>query len=307
MKTWIIPYVDQPPTFWEEISNQFGEHIRSVYFPMPRDVIASGRPPQPNSFMDSFLRCSLPKTVLVNPVVLPQAAEQVAPAIIDMLKRLYDDYGINSVTVANAILARLVKEALPRFRVGASILMGIYTPAQVLMVQEFVDSIVLDNRLLRDLRGMHRMRHTYAGEICLIVNEACLPGCVHRTQHFYEMGYSDTAPLSLCQQTLDEMPWLRLTGAWILPQHLHYYDGLYDTLKLAGRVTLRDPARYFQVLDEYIERKNALPNKIGGGPASPLDPIHISDAFFEKILHCDKNCLLCATCRNYYQAALQQE
>jgi hypothetical protein len=305
MKTWIIPYIDQPPAFWEQVADRFGEQIRSVYFPMPREIVASGRPPQPGSFSESFLRCPLPKTVLVNPIVLPQAAEQMAPAIIVALKRLSADYGLGSVTLANATLARMIKEALPEFRVGASILMGISTPAQALVVQEFVDSIVLDSRLLRDLSGLKRMRRAYAGEICLIVNEACLPGCVYRTQHFYEMGYSEHAPQSLCQQTLEEMPWLRLTGAWVLPQHLHYYDGLYDSLKLAGRVTLRDPARYLQVLEAYLERKNALPHEIGGGPASPLAPLQISDEFFKHVLDCDKNCLICSACHAYYESALQ--
>jgi hypothetical protein len=181
--------------------------------------------------------------------------------------------------------------------------MGISTPAQVLMVQEFIDSIVLDNRLLRDLRGLQRMRRHFAGEMTLIVNEACLPGCVYRTQHFYEMGYADIVPQSLCQQTLAEMPWLRLTGAWILPRHLHY-DGLYDSLKLAGRVTLREPARYFQVLEAYTRRQEILPRDLGGGPASLIEPLEISDEMFEKTLHCDKNCLVCTACRDYYEPAV---
>jgi collagenase-like PrtC family protease len=220
------------------------------------------------------------------------------------LKHFYDEYGLSSVTVASPTLARLIKEALPTFRVGASLLMGISTPAQVLMVQEFVDSIVLDNRLLRDLRGLRRMRSDFSGEICLIVNEACLPGCVYRTQHFYEMGYSETEPESLCQQMLDEMPWMRLTGAWVLPQHLHYYDGLYNSLKLAGRVTLRDPARYFQVLGAYVRRESILPRDIGGGPASLTEAIDMPDVLFEKILRCDKNCVVCGVCHAYYKQAL---
>jgi len=33
----------------------------------------------------------------------------------------------------------------------------------------------------------------------------------------------------------------------ILPRHLVYYKGLYDALNLAGRVTLRDRAKYLAV------------------------------------------------------------
>lgn len=305
MKTWVIPYVDLEPPFWDEVAAQYGEDIRSVYFPMPGGIVASGRPQQPDRFMDDFLRAStLSKTVLVNPIVLPRPAEQTAPAIIEALMRLRDDYGVCSVTVSNPTLARLLKEAIPDFKVGASILMSISTPAQVLMVQDYVDSIVLDNRLLRDLSGLQRIRRAFSGEICLIVNEACLPGCPYRTQHFYEMGYGRDFPQSLCQQMLEERPWLRLTGAWVLPRHLGYYEGLYNSLKLAGRVTLRDRARYFRVLDAYVHRKELLPRDIGGGPASILEGIDMPDKLFEKILRCEKNCLTCTICRDYYEQAI---
>lgn len=305
MKTWIIPYVDLGASFWDDVAVQYGEQIRSVYFPMPGGIVASGRPQQPDRFMNDFLRNSaLSKTVLVNPIVLPRPAEQMAPVIIETLMRLRDDYDVTRVTVSNPTLARLIKESLPDFKVGASILMGIATPAQVLMIQGYVDSIVLDNRLLRDLAGLQRIRRIFSGEISLIVNEACLPGCPYRVQHFYEMGYGRDFPQSLCQQMLDELPWLRLTGAWVLPQHLVYYEGLYDSLKLAGRVTLRDSARYFRVLDAYVYRKKLLPRDIGGGPASVIEAIDMPDRLFEKILHCEKNCFVCTVCRDYYEQAI---
>ncbi len=304
MQIWVIPYSDQEPTFWEEVAGRFGEHIRSVYFPMPGGIVASGRPPQPDRYMQAFLRQSfLPKSVLVNPIILARPVEQTAPAVIEALRRLHGDFGVNSVTVASLSLARLIKEAIPEYQVGASTLMGIYTLAQVLMVKDHVDFLVPDNRLLRDLAGLQRLRRSFTGEIRLIVNEACLPGCPYRTQHFYEMAYSDTFPESLCRDILDEHPWLRLTGAWVLPRHLGYYEGLYDSLKLAGRVTLQDRARYLQVLDAYIYRRDILPRDIGGGPASIQEAIDIPDELFERILNCDKNCIPCKVCQNFYERA----
>jgi hypothetical protein len=100
---------------------------------------------------------------------------------------------------------------------------------------------------------------------------------------------------------LEEHPWLRLTGAWVLPRHLRYYDGLYDSLKLAGRVTLRKPDRYLSVLEAYVNRGPILPRDIGGGPASPLDELDASDDWFEFVLYCDKRCDTCPVCREYYQ------
>jgi collagenase-like PrtC family protease len=305
---WVIPYVDQDISFWEEIADGFGAHVKAVYFPMPGGIIASGRGRQPDDHLEAFLRCApLPKAVLVNPVILSRPIEEIAPVVLDSLKWLYEDFGVSNVTVANPTLARQIREECPELNIAASVLMGIARPAQVLMVEDCVDAITPDNSLVRDLDGLRRLRGAFAGEIRLIVNEACIPGCPHRTQHFYEMGYGDSHPQSLCQYMLEERPWLRLTGAWILPRHLVYYEGLYDSLKLAGRVTLRDRDRYLAVLSAYVHREEIFPRDIGGGPASVLEGIDIPDELFETILHCDKSCHTCSICRDYYEQAVARE
>jgi hypothetical protein len=130
-----------------------------------------------------------------------------------------------------------------------------------------------------------------------------LPGCLYRVQHFYEMAYSEFHPQSLCRSLLMQQPWLRLIGGWVLPQHLKFYDGLYDSLKLAGRVTLKDPGRYRRVLGAYIDRSPLMPKEIGGGPASVVEDLDISEAWFEQTLRCSKECTDCTICRDYYEQA----
>lgn len=307
MKIWTIPYVDQELSFWEEIDKRFGEHVKEVYFPLPGGLVGSGRGRQPDRFLEDFLRrSSLSKSVLVNPIVLPKPVEEIAPQIISALQRLQDDFGVRSGTVANLSLARLIKESLPGMHLTTSVLMGIASPSQVLMVQDYFDAIVPANTLLRDLNALKKLRQAFSGEMRLIVNEACLPGCPYRTQHFYEMASNTPYPLSLCQEILEVRPWLRLTGAWILPKHLHYYDGLYDSLKLAGRVTLQDRAKYLRVLDAYVHRKPILPHDIGGGPASVLEDIDMPDSLFEFILQCDKTCNACSVCFDYYERVTKE-
>jgi hypothetical protein len=302
VRTWVIPYVDQDLDFWQEVQERYGRSVKEVYFPMPHEQFASGRSPQPRQFLPDFLRCApLPKAVLMNPIVLPRPVEGMAPAILSALQQLRDEFGVQSVTVTNLTLARLIKEALPDLYVTASVLMGIATPAQALVVRDHVDAISPDTRLLRDLAGLKRLRSAFPGEIRLLVNEACIPGCPFRTQHFYEMGYGHDFPQSLCGQMLEEHPWLRLTGAWALPRHLAFYDGLYDHLKLSGRATMRDADRYLAVLGAYVNREPILPVDIGGGPASPLDLIDASDEWFAFVLHCDKRCDVCSVCREYYE------
>lgn len=301
MSTWIIPYVDQPLDFWQEIQTRFGASIQEVYFPLPHQAFASGRPRQPEQFLDDFLRqASLDKGLLLNPIVMPRPVELAAPDLLLALRQLEDNFGVQRVTVTHPTLARLIKDRLPNWHVTASVLMGIASPLQAWLVQDVVDAITADSRLVRDLDGLGRLRAAYAGELRLIVNEACLPGCLFRTQHFYEMGYSDDFPKSLCLPLLEKHPWLRLTGAWLLPRHLALYEGLYDALKLAGRVTLQDAGRYLAILGAYVNRESIAPRDIGGGPASPLDEIDLSDEWFEFVLHCNKACHNCAVCREQY-------
>ncbi|MBN1997919.1 hypothetical protein JW935_10230 [candidate division KSB1 bacterium] len=101
----------------------------------------------------------------------------------------------------------------------------------------------------------------------------------------------------MCLELLDEKPWLRLTGSWILPQHLYMYNGVYDKLKLSGRVTLQNPDYYREVFSAYINREPRRPHRIGGGPVCGTLDRHIDDVFFEKTLYCDKNGESCGFCR----------
>lgn len=305
MGTWVIPYIDQPARFWQRLSADYGAHIREVYFPMPGGITGSGRSAQPGSHLRTFLeQCPLAKSVLLNPVILQHPLAEIVYVILAALQTLADEFGVNSVVVTHPHLPAYIKEALPDYRVTASVLMGIEAPAQVIALQDSVDTIVPASHLCRDLAALQRLRAAFSGEIRLMVNEACLPHCVYRNQHFYEMGYGAHAPESLCQPLLEREPWLRLTGAWILPQHVHYFAGLYDSLKLAGRVTLQDPVKYMDVLSAYIEGRRCLPRDIGGGPASVLAPLDMPDSLFEHILHCDKQCYTCSICRSYYAEAV---
>jgi hypothetical protein len=132
-----------------------------------------------------------------------------------------------------------------------------------------------------------------------MVNEGCLPGCVYRTQHFFEMNSADPMPESLCAGLLEREPWLALTGAWVLPQHLDLFDGLYDELKLDGRVTLQDSGHYLRVLSAYVNRTPLDLAEIGGGPATAPGVPPISREFYAHTLTCAKTCASCDVCRAY--------
>jgi len=304
---WVLPYVDQPIAFWEKIHAEFGKHIREIYFPLPGGILGSGRPPQPDTHLGDFLRHSpLRRSVLLNPIILPQPVDEIAPAIIEALQRLIGEFGISSAAVSNLMLGVRIRESLPEFPLTASTLMDIALPNQALMLKGICDTLVPSSRIMRDLRALRALRGAFPGTIRLIANEGCIPGCPHRTQHFYEMAADPADPQSLCNDLLEEIPWMRLTGSWVLPQHLHLFRGVCDEWKLSGRVTLRDAATYLRVAGAYIHRRPLAPHQIGGGPASILEPIEITEEFYNRTLHCRRNCHQCGVCREY-EAAMRLE
>lgn len=298
-----LPYIDRPISFWESLQRHYGRHIAEVYFPMGDHIIPSGRPVQRNPNIYAFLEKSkLPKTVLINPIVLSRPLEHLQDTIINELMLLNRNYGVQQATVNDLRLCHAIKARLPEYSICASVLMRINSPEQIAYLQVCTDSISLDTAILRDIGRIKAIREAYPGVIKLIVNEGCLPGCPFRVQHFFEMNSDLPHPESLCEKLLKAQPWLRLKSGWILPQHLHFYDGLYDMVKLAGRVTLQDPEKYMTVFRAYLERTHLPANEIGCGPAGLLKDIPITEEFFYTTLTCNKNCMACDICKAYYES-----
>jgi hypothetical protein len=301
---WAIPFIDQPLSFWQEIKARFGVHIQEVYSPLLDGVLPSGRPVQKSDFLNDFLHhFPLPLAVLINPVILPEPADSLAPTLIEHLHRLRETVHLKSVTIADYRLALKIKEKLPEIPLTASVLMDIAQPHQAMLLNGVCDTLVPASRIMRDYKGLTAIRQAFHGKIRLMVNESCLPDCLFRTQHFTEMASSQKYPQSLCQDLLDLHPWMRLTGSWVLPQHLHFFANVVDEWKLAGRVTLQDPEKYLQVLEAYISGTALTPESIGGGPASVLGPVEISEEFYRATLFCDKHCHSCTVCQDYLARA----
>jgi len=299
---WVVPYIDQPISFWQSLTPLVGRDGLIAYFPLPDSPIGTGRPRQPNQHLQEFLSfTSLSKAVLLNPVALPQPVEMLLPDLSDRLKRLWEEHGIQEAVLADALLAVRLRETLPQYRFTASTLLDIVTPAQVAMLQGAFDCVIPGRRAVRDLRALRLLREAFPGRIRLLVNEGCLPGCPYRVQHFFEMNSCIPLPGSLCAGLLAKQPWLALTGAWILPHHLKMFAGLYDEVKFAGRVTLQSPEKYRGVLSAYVNGSPLAPYEVGGGPALAGVCGAVSEEFFTRTLNCEKDCGQCNDCSDYYE------
>jgi collagenase-like PrtC family protease len=297
-KPWVIPYIDQPVEFWEALHAEFGEKVREVYFPINLSQVGAGRPIQPVLHLEELLhKHVIPMAVLINPLVIPVPTEHIRRQIIDELTRLYELYGIEAATLSDLRLAQMVRRKLPALRLTASCLFDVTEPGQVKALGNVFNVLVPSTRMTRRPDRLALIRSAFRGRIRLLVNEACLDSCLDRKQHFYEMAHSEVVPESLCSDQLRREPWLRLTGAWILPQHVDQIDPLVDEFKLAGRITLRKPEHYKYVLRAYLSRSALWPDEIGGGPASVLSHVSVPLAYFQWMLHCDHACGNCFICQ----------
>ncbi len=299
---WAIPYIDQPLNFWHTLVTNHGAAIREVYFPICVPGVGSGRPVQPDEHLPRLLDARIvPMSVLVNPFVLQQPLETVAPRIIEKLLRLHEEKGVAAATLSNSRLAEQVRDRIPAMRLTASCLLDVSDSAQARTLRGLFDVLVPATRVIRDLRRIRALREAFGGTVRLLVNEGCLADCLDRKQHMYEITAVASAPESLCARRIERAPWLRLTGAWVLPQHLHLYDGVVDEYKLAGRVTLRNPWHYRSALNAYLHRTALWPSEIGGGPASVLQRWSVPQAAFEYLLQCSHVCADCTVCKRIAQ------
>lgn len=297
-RQWVLPYIDQPAEFWMQLAQRYPGRIAEVYLPMPGGRVPTGRPEQPHRHVEAFLRQGVLRvSVLINPIVLPAPADQGYGRLVDRLSELADTYGVASATVSDLRLAERIRARLPRLQLTASTLMNVREPQQALLLNGVFDALVPGPGLIRNLGQLRQIRQAFSGRLRLLVNEGCLPGCLLRCQHFFEMAYHRQAPDSLCAPLLSRDPWLRLTGAWVLPQHLDLLDPLADEYKLAGRVTLRDPTVYLRVCDAYLYRTALWPDEIGGGPASVLERLPLSQGLARHLSNCGLQCHDCSICR----------
>ncbi|MBI4615145.1 MAG: hypothetical protein HY720_16140 [Planctomycetes bacterium] len=295
-----VPYIDQPAPFWRSAIARFGEHLDEVYFPLPRSIFGSGRWLQPANHVLEFLEIDeLPKTVLLNAPAFDLPLGETMDRVFPILDGLRARFLIKGAVVRDIDLMRETRRAFAGLEICASTLMEIAEPAQVESIRGWADVLVPASWIVRDHRRLSALRRVFAGRIKILVNEGCLVRCPWREAHFKAMNLG-IAARPLCAECVEEEPWRRLTGAWILPQHLDLLQGLFDVVKVSGRGTLLDPARWMGVVEAYFRGEGWDVHEIGMSTAGPREPIPITREFYESTLHCRKNCDSCTVCRDYY-------
>ncbi len=167
----------------------------------------------------------------------------------DTIDTLQNAYGISSVTTTSPLIARFIKENFKCLEVRASVNMSIGTVEGMDYVKHLFDSFYLKRELNRDFAAIRKLKAWCDAEgkkLYGLANSGCLNYCsahvfhdnlVAHEQEIAQMdnGYSFEG---LCRVHLKQRPESILErSSFIRPEDICLYEGLFEAVKLATRVS----------------------------------------------------------------------
>lgn len=229
----------------------------------------------------------------------------------DTVDELMGQYRLTSVTTTSPLIAKFIKQNFPTLEVRASVNMEIGNPQGMDYIAELFDSFYLKreyNRHFEKLTAARRWCDENGKKLYGLANSGCLNFCsVHNfhdnlVAHEAEIATRDNAYQfeGQCRDYLRKKGerWLASTN-FIRPEDVPLYEGLFDGLKLATRVS----RQFGRIIDSYAK------GAYSGNLPELLEPNHadlfypkvienkkIDPQFAGKILYCDKNCTACGYC-----------
>ena len=174
------------------------------------------------------------------------------------------------------------------------------------------------NRDLARLAELKAWAESAGKRLYVLANSGCLAFCAgqvchdNMVAHEQEIDETDNIPdwtPHVCWNYFRQRAnWPAvLAGAWVRPEDLHHYDGLFETVKLATRMH----ARPRMVIDAYARRRfrgNLL--DLFEPSFSPLFAPYVLDnerfpaEWFGRTTSCDGRCQCCDYCRDVLRAVL---
>lgn len=323
-----------------EAITDYKKYIDSVYFPPSSEIfLTSGAgvlPPTIKSY-DKIIKHIISKLSSkgINAYMLLNAYHVGQDVIADFkhsnlyayLKKMHKN-GLRYVTVADILLARNIKQYLPGINVEASVNAKIDSVTRALYWKEFAGvhsiNILLDLNKRPEL--IKNIKNAIKVPIVSIAHEICLPDCPYEVQHclspiFHKKGPAPT--FFNCGSMTRSYPWIVYQGPIIVPYNLRFYQGLIDTVKLAGRrlstkYILADVKHYCLNMDSRAYFYNCGVPEEGEVDIHPYlnqfvlkgikhpylyeEPKEV----FHKVAYCNRNCQECGWCKKIWDNFSQQ-
>ena len=236
---------------------------------------------------------------------------------VDELSELYN---LASVTTTSPLIARFIKENFKGIEVRASVNMEIGTPEGLDYLADNFDSFYLKREYNRNRKAIEAARDwcdKNGKRLYGLANSGCLNFCSAHVFHDnivaheeeimrQDNGYNFKGQCySYLENPQKREEWLRITN-FIRPEDTHLYEGLFDGLKLATRVSRAAPSivraycggAYSGPIHNLLEPNHG--GLFGGGV---VENKNLPEDFAQKVLNCNKNCADCGYCRAAQQQA----
>jgi collagenase-like PrtC family protease len=323
-----VPYNNDPGTLPEvfKMKSQNGNRIREIYLSGPQEVSGSGRIAPEMEFdefariVDSIHREGIRANLLLNSVCEGHEwySSGVLNSTMNYLKRVHEEHGVESVTIANPLYIREVRRRFPNIEICASVLGDIDCVEKAIIFRKAgADVITPDVNINRNLDLLKKIKDRTGVEIKLMVNEGCLFRCPFRKFHFNYISHKSRNPgagkgvksednvFSLnCIQLSKNDPSQILKSGWIRPEDAQRYGDITGYFKIVGRTSsksmlLRAVHAYLNESWEgdLLELMAGNLYSVGMSHLMHLDNKSLDEIeFFDRVRSCDKECSECDYC-----------
>ena len=322
-----VPYNNDPETLTEifRFKEYNGNRIREIYLSGPQEYAGSGRisPAQSlDDFADSVDRIhreGIRVNLLLNAVC--EGSDWYSPSVLshtmDYLKQVFEDFGVEAITIANPMYIREVRRRFPQVEICASVLADIDCIDKAIIYKKAgADAFTPDVNINRNLKLLKKIGEKTGLEIKLMVNEGCLFKCPFRKFHFNYISHKSRNPgvdgtkgednvFSLnCIQVTKSDPAQTLKSGWIRPEDLDRYGEISTFFKLVGRTSSK--SMISRSLEAYMQQAwdgDLLELMAGNLYSCGMSyMMHLDNrsldavGFFEKVTSCDRECIDCDFC-----------
>ncbi len=238
----------------------------------------------------------------------------------DTVELLREAVGLASVTTTSPLIAKFIKTNFKNIEVRASVNMEIGTPEGLDYLADNFDSFYLKreyNRNLSKIKAAREWCNQNGKGLYGLANSGCLNFCSTHVFHDnivaheeeimqQDNGYEFKGQChSYLENSEKRAEWLRITN-FIRPEDVSLYEGLFDGLKLATRVSAAAP----QIVRAYCGGSFSgpihtllEPNHGGLFKGTVVENKNIPSGFAEKVRSCNKNCIECGYCKEAQRKA----
>lgn len=231
---------------------------------------------------------------------------------VEQMRQLFD---IGAVTTASPYLAKVIKEAFPDLEIRASVNMRIGTVNAMRCLEEFYDSFYMQREFNRDMETIHRLRKwcdDNGKKLNMLVNSGCLSYCPYQTFHDNLVAHEaqiDRNDFNMSQSSYCR-DWMKskahhadyLRATWVRPEDMHHYAGLFDSYKLATRISF-SPRRIVAAYARGRHRGNLTDLTEPGYDFGNyiIDNSLFPEDWFERTSTCGRRCESCGYCQKVYE------